>query len=325
MFEVASLLAHDSLPSPSPLDPRLLTLGRITFIKQSVILASLVLLFYDYLCTFDQEVKRVWLRPCSLGKSLFFLNRYLPLFSLTLVYLGFKIGLSAAGCRRLYTTTAWLSRFEISVAQAILYLRTIALWARNRWILRSLVVLWMSIAVPSILVTKTYTDSLRFYAGHLEPFKGCIVVNTNPIIFVAYVLLLVSETTVVILTMIRAYKHLRHSNSWWVHQLYARGFLFYFYLLGFTLLNMTFIILAPVHLKSMFTPMQVALHSIFCNRVVFVILSQDTQRDDADFDSRPRLTDDIVMTSMLDSYTPGDEPYSTRSLGEETQHRENPN
>jgi len=154
-------LVHDSLPPPSPLEPRSLTLGRITFIKQSVILASLVLLFYDYLCTFDQEVERVWLRPCSLGKSLFILNRYLPLISLTLVYIGFKISLSAEGCRRLYTTTAWVSHFEISIAQAILYLRTIALWARNRWILRSLVVLWMSIGVPSIVVTKMYTDSLR--------------------------------------------------------------------------------------------------------------------------------------------------------------------
>ena len=50
-----------------------------------------------------------------------------------------------------------------------------------------------------------------------------------------------------------------------------------------------------------------ALHSIFCSRVVFVILSQQS-REDPDCDTQPQLaTDGITMTSMLDTYAMRDE------------------
>jgi len=50
-----------------------------------------------------------------------------------------------------------------------------------------------------------------------------------------------------------------------------------------------------------------ALHSMFCSRVVFVILSQQSRRDDADSDSERRPVDGVAMTSMLDIYATEDE------------------
>lgn len=306
MFEITSLLAYDSSGPPNPLSWN----SEISFIKQSVVLGTLVLVIYDYLCTFDQEVKHIWRFPPSFGIYLFVLNRYLPFISLTLNYLGYEIYLSTAGCLHLYTASTWLNLSGILVAQAILYLRTIALWERNRWVSWSLAVLYIFILVPSIFLTKIYTESLSFDGSHPDGPKGCRVAHANPIIFLDYVLLLFSETVVVILTVITAYRHLRHSNSWWVRELYASGFLFYLYLLAFTILNMIFSLLAPASLKATFNPIQVALHSILCNRVVFVILGQKTYHtDSSDSDSGGLRTDDVIISSTPDSYVMGEWPY----------------
>ncbi|KIM37474.1 hypothetical protein M413DRAFT_275052 [Hebeloma cylindrosporum] len=311
MFEVG----HGSLSSINflgLLDPRAgpevyYQNSKITFVKHAVTLGTLVLIIYDYLCTFDQEVEHVWLRPRSLGTYLFVLNRYLPVANLILAYIPLKVYMPASACRHVYITIAWINLTGICVAQIILYLRTIALWARNRWVLWSLVTLYLCTLAPCLVLAKIYTNSLHFGVGPPGSGAGCILLNSNPIIFLDYILLFISETTVVVLTLVRAYKHLRYSNSSWVHQLYERGFLFYFYLLGFTILNMLFPIFAPVPLRSIFTFTQMALHSMFCSRVVFVILSQQSRRDDADFDTRQQPTDGLNMTSMLDTYATRDE------------------
>ncbi|KIM42322.1 hypothetical protein M413DRAFT_444745 [Hebeloma cylindrosporum] len=292
MFEFAS----ESLPSNS-----------FVFVGQSVVLGTLVLLIYDYLCTFDQEVEYVWSRPSSVGRYLFVLNRYIPITSLILSYLVMKVPMSTAACHRVYTTITWLTVAGVCTAQVILYLRTIALWARNRWILRSLGILAVCTLAPCIVLSKIYTDSLHFGADHPDAPGECLLVHSNPIVFLDYVLLFISETIVVFLTLIRAYKHLRYSNSSWVHQLYERGIIFYFYLLAFTVLNTILSLVAPLSLKTTFSCPQLALHSIFCNRVIFIILSQQRDRDDTDFDTLPYSTEGIMMTSILDTYATRDE------------------
>ena len=101
---------------------------------------------------------------------------------------------------------------------------------------------------------------LTMYLVAIGNHIGCTLLNSNTIIFFAYVFLFISETSesklqapgchfalnpslvaVVVLTLIRAYKHrtrssplpylvipnsfylVRYSNSWWIHQLYERG------------------------------------------------------------------------------------------------------
>ncbi|KIM42320.1 hypothetical protein M413DRAFT_27109 [Hebeloma cylindrosporum] len=199
MFNVAPSLAYGFLPSTSFLRDFDYEGGNIPFVGDSVVLAALVLILYDYLCTFDQEVEYVWLRPRSFGGYLFILNRYLPIADLVLSY--YERGLTLSG---------------VFVSQVILYLRTIALW---KWALT----VSQCALTPCIVLAKIYTDSLEFVVALPNSRIGCVLLSSNPNIFFVYILLFISETTVVVLTLIRAYKRLRHSSSWWVHQLYERG------------------------------------------------------------------------------------------------------
>ncbi|KDR66175.1 hypothetical protein GALMADRAFT_1204627 [Galerina marginata CBS 339.88] len=130
---------------------------------------------------------------------------------------------SPQGCMRQYSAITWLNMLGITVSQTILTLRTIAIWERNRWVLAILGIVYVSTLSTSILTSKLFLSSLEFVPAVPEYFYGCVLVRTNLLIIVNWASVFISETTIVILTMIRARTHLRRSKSSWVHQLYKRN------------------------------------------------------------------------------------------------------
>ncbi|KIJ23065.1 hypothetical protein M422DRAFT_276431 [Sphaerobolus stellatus SS14] len=61
-------------PPPEPItEDSILHLHAITYFS----LAVIVMLFYDHLLTFDEELCRIWRQPFSGATLLFLLNRYL--------------------------------------------------------------------------------------------------------------------------------------------------------------------------------------------------------------------------------------------------------
>ena len=46
---------------------------------------------------------------------------------------------------------------------------------------------------------------------------------------------------------------------------------------------------------------------MFCNRIIFIILGQQTHKDDVGFDTQVEPTDGVVMSSFLDTYATPDE------------------
>lgn len=72
--------------------------------------------------------------------------------------------------------------------------------------------------------------------------------------------------------------------------------------------NPCFYIHQPASHHMLISP-QLALHSIFCSRVIFIILSQQKNRDDANPDTPVQYsTGGIILSSILDTYAT---PYET--------------
>ncbi|KAJ8689065.1 hypothetical protein PTI98_013129 [Pleurotus ostreatus] len=235
--------------------------------------ASGTVLVYDFLCTFDQEVAYVWSSPWTFGSSLFFLNRYLP-FVDTFVSLRLLTSHSQTPeqCTTQFRIVLWFIFFGIFISEIILMLRTYAIWNRRRSIQITLYILCLLVFVPGLVVTQLESASLIY--GPSE--GGCNLEHASVIIFVAYVLLVISETIIVTLTLIKAFQHLRHTRSSWVVQLYRDGFLFYLYLLGFAVANVIVPVAGPPELANwLATPQRIA-HSVLCNRVLFLIFRQRT-------------------------------------------------
>ncbi|KAF8887034.1 hypothetical protein CPB84DRAFT_1964451 [Gymnopilus junonius] len=296
-----------------------ISLGEQIVFKHAVVISTFTFLIYDYFCTLDREVAFVWSRPRTFGTYLFVLNRYLPFIDLTLSISALEVFLSPEGCSRHYAAIAWLNILGVTISQAILYLRTIAIWERNRWIMILLGTTFVTMLATAITATKLMLNSVQLKPANPNFFFGCDLIHMDLYIIVSFGVILVSETTVVLLTLIRALKHLRRSSSSWVHQLYKRGFLFYIYLLAVTMLNIMFPIFAPLIVRTVFTDIQRVLHSILCTRVIFIIMSLQNEQERAEVAnscndslvySRSRMTmdeDGMILTNVLDTFaTPDD-------------------
>ncbi|KDR68484.1 hypothetical protein GALMADRAFT_1032880 [Galerina marginata CBS 339.88] len=135
----------------------------------------------------------------------------------------------------------------------------------------------------SIVGSKLYLDSLIFIPSSKLFFFGCVLIDSNIATVINFTSVFLSETVIVILTLIRSRRHLRRSKSFWVRELYKSGFLFYFYLIAINSLDIVFPIIAPVSLRTNFTDPQRALHSMLCTRVIFVVLGLQNEPGCASF------------------------------------------
>ncbi|KAJ7775544.1 hypothetical protein B0H16DRAFT_47714 [Mycena metata] len=180
-------------------------------------------------------------------------------------------------------------------------LRTVALWERKRAVRISLMILAVLTGVPMVVFTELELESLKYVQ---TDDVGCKLAHASSIVIFAYLMLLISETVIVVLTAVKAYHHLRRSRQPWLVQLYKDGkllplpefgpcsgiqpgMLFYVFLLGISVANILVPILAPVsvdfvaefslminsrylYANWLASPQRV-LHSVLCTRVLLLI------------------------------------------------------
>jgi len=238
-------------------------------VRSTLVVSSTVLL-YDFLCTLDQEIAYVWSNPRSFSSMLFFINRYVPFID-TFLSLALKFSIKQREkCLMYYTIVTWLIILGTIFSEVILMLRTYAIWERNRVMRIFLSFLAALILIPGVILTAIEIHSLNYSRKR----HGCHLVHASPVILAAYLLLVLSETILVVLTTIKAYKHFRHSQAGWVRQLYKDGILFYFYILAISLANIIVPFVAPTVFANWLASPQRVVHSILCNRVLFLIFRQ---------------------------------------------------
>ncbi|ETW76421.1 hypothetical protein HETIRDRAFT_429889 [Heterobasidion irregulare TC 32-1] len=245
------------------------------------------LLVYDYICTLDQEIEFVWSGPWSLGKFLFLANRYSPFID-TFISLHLLTSFeSPEHCLAQFKVVAWLITLGTLLSEAILMLRTYAIWDRKRWVQVLLLCILLLVFPAAIAVTHIEVASFEYGPSPHPTIPGCTLKKASRIIYIAYVLLMVSETgqsrllrkspladpatVIVALTGIRAIQHLRATRSPLVVALYRDGILFYGYLFAITAMNVIVPVAAPVEFSNWLATPQRVLHSIMCTRVLLFI------------------------------------------------------
>ncbi|KAJ7176268.1 hypothetical protein C8R43DRAFT_1230422 [Mycena crocata] len=208
----------------------------------STLCACATILVYDWICTLDREISHVWARPWSMGTLFFALNRYLPFIDIFIGLTAKLTRISPENCLMRFKIIGCLTVFGVYLSEVILMLRTFALWERNRSVLMMLSILAACTAVPTAVFTQLELASLEYVpTNHV----GCKLAKASPIIIYAYLMLMVSETTIAVLTAVKAYRDLRRSRQPWLVQLYQDGMLFYVYLLGISIANILVPTLAP--------------------------------------------------------------------------------
>ncbi|KZP33243.1 hypothetical protein FIBSPDRAFT_375764 [Athelia psychrophila] len=259
------------------------------------------LLIYDILCTMDREVEYVWDSPWCFRTILYALNRYLPFIDTFIAWQMFSGVNSPKECLRGNTALSWFVVLGIIISEAVIMVRTYALWGRCRSVLYGLVALFILTMVPVIAVTYLETASWRYGPSPLSDEKGCFTSSMGRIIFVAYICLIVCETCIMVLTAIKAIKHLRRTRCSWIKRMYQDGLLFYTYTLLTSIINVVVPLAAPSVYANMFVTPQRIFHSVVCGRVLLLLLEQ--RKDDGDAASTMPVFTSVFGGDALDCTT----------------------
>ncbi|KDR78288.1 hypothetical protein GALMADRAFT_1311360 [Galerina marginata CBS 339.88] len=253
-------------------------------------LASSTLLTHDYICTVGSEIKYVWSSPWSIGLILFYINRYLPFVYFILISFGKVSLMTVRECIWVTPLTLWTVTASLLASQAVVILRTYAIWGCRRLIFYVLAA-WVIIFPGSLIVlVAKATASIPKTSKALTVFNNrklnCSIVPVDVgdviIVLVHYLMTFLGEFAIVTLTAIKAHEHVRNTSCSWIDQLYRNGIFQCGCILLLSLLNLFMAYVAPNELKTSILPLQCTFHSIFCSRVVFLLFKNRTIRGQRD-------------------------------------------
>jgi len=241
----------------------------------------------------------VWKRRWGLGTVLFVFNRYSP-FVESIISLSIRFFFpSPQACEKLTAVLTWFIVLGLLTSEFILMLRTYAIWDRNRIALRILLATGILVSVVGIVSTEMELRSIK-WTHPPNGGTGCHLSEASTIIFLAYISLLVCETTIAVMTFIKALSHLRRSHSDFVVVLYRDGLLFYLYCIGISLLNIVLTV-SSLRLVNWLATLQHIIHSICCSRVLFFIFRSQRRMETLNLESSGTSapTSSIYFTSIL--------------------------
>ncbi|KAI0795650.1 hypothetical protein C8Q75DRAFT_460586 [Abortiporus biennis] len=173
-------------------------------------LASCVMLFYDIVLTFGDEVERIWKQRFTGATILWFLNRYLSPLGYIVIIVSFHSRWPVSVCNRYVLYPEILKIFTAFTIGVIFILRLYAIYSRNRIILITFTILLFAELAVKIYA---FTDGVRL---DLPPeFDGCILTGRDADgkrIVYTWVAELIFDTSVFFATLYRTVSLYRSSE-----------------------------------------------------------------------------------------------------------------
>ncbi|KAH8119839.1 hypothetical protein DFH11DRAFT_1556813 [Phellopilus nigrolimitatus] len=237
-------------------------------------LASMTILTYDYLITFNAEKRLIWPSPWSLPKVLFLLTRYLPFIDTSIVlWHQFNPFMTQRDCTLAYMSTGWMILLGILVAEIILLLRTWAVWERGRNVGIGLSIWTAALWIPNMVCMGIFLKSLKFAPLPLG-LPGCLVVSGSTVLSINWILLMIFEAGILGLMVIKAVQKYRIQRSTIIYKaVYRDGSIFYVYLFAFSLANVIVILTLPHDFLNLLSSIERVTHSILTARILLNLRS----------------------------------------------------
>ncbi|KAF7370141.1 hypothetical protein MSAN_00644400 [Mycena sanguinolenta] len=263
--------------------------------------ASLTLQGYDWLICLNREIDTIWLRPWRGVKVLYLVSRYIPF-----VHLGSALYYYVAPeptmlmCQTLDAAATWFTAVGIIVSEAMLMMRTYAIFNCSKKILvflLAMLAVLVGVAFPTLVV---FLRSVQFGQPPTGTISGCYPVSGSEIIFVAFIAILLFETIIVALTVYSALKHYRRKSSPIIKVLYRDSLFFFLCIFSITLANVLVAALLPIDSAHLLNRLQASIHSIVSTRIIFHL----RQEFHADLDMGPLSRANAVTMSL--HFIPGD-------------------
>ncbi|EMD38015.1 hypothetical protein CERSUDRAFT_82218 [Gelatoporia subvermispora B] len=288
-------------------------LHQLYFIKYANV-AALTITAYDCMITMDDEISLVWPSRWNYTKILYLFNRYSPFIDTALAVHSMSSLTDPKTCEIEYPALAYIYTLGMTVSQAILLIRTYAIWNCNKYILGFHVSLNTGLFLAAIYVLHSVLGTLTYGGFELMQYEACMPSTTTQSIWPMYVLNMTSELVVVVLTMIQLYTsaYRIRAASPIVRTLYRDGLLFYFAMLAMSILNLCLMIAGPPAVSPMMQMPLRAIYSTLCTRVLLNLrksalkLDAITQHQSTvQFTTRSRLGFEDVDLQCTQTYDSG--------------------
>ncbi|KAH9894460.1 hypothetical protein C8Q73DRAFT_518016 [Cubamyces lactineus] len=255
---------------PNLLEGALSHPGLLLSIKYANV-STLVLVILDVVDTFSDEVALMWPSRFTVMKVIYFVNRYLPLFEIALSVI-FLEPPSLEVCKGWWTTMTIIYLTGCFTSEGILLVRTLALWEFSRVVLGILIALAIATVAPCLVVIQQYFRTIQYPSNELLIKTGCIMSISDGNSVWIFGCIILSETTVVALTLLKACMTramiANHNLPCLLHTMYRDGTCFYAIILLVSIANLLCMTLAPKEASSLLQLFHLVVHSSLTSRVL---------------------------------------------------------
>ncbi|ESK86085.1 hypothetical protein Moror_9342 [Moniliophthora roreri MCA 2997] len=167
--------------------------------KYAELAASTIILF-DHLITLDDEVELIWKSSWSIGKVLFFINRYYTLASVI--------------CHRFFYWQGSTGLFACMIAEIILQMRLYALYFLNRRVLAIMVTTFILTSASAAAIMGVVLSGVEAKSKiPFIPTTFCFPSNVPHYFYAFWIPILTFETVLCSLALFRGYQTFRTSGS----------------------------------------------------------------------------------------------------------------
>ncbi|KLO07346.1 hypothetical protein SCHPADRAFT_909573 [Schizopora paradoxa] len=220
----------------------------VTIVKNFIV-ASAVILTYDTILTFPSEVRFIWRSKWSIGKVLYFLTRYLAFIDtvFALYYWFRRTATDETICRHLFRGDAWLFIIGTYTAEAILSLRTYALWDRSTRVLVCLALLASASFTTQAINLHHFLDTVKFSDSPAPSIMPCDAIVHRTTLYINFALVVFFELVILILTFWKGFNQWRRCRSPIMSTLYRDSIIIFVCLFAVSTTNLLLFLLANIN------------------------------------------------------------------------------
>jgi len=254
---------------------------------QSLTVAGMVIVIFDWLLTFEMEVSHIWQAPWNVKKVLYILSRYVPFVAIAIAVMIFFVSgevVPVKTCRSLFLCAAVLFYIGEAIADLIFTLRTWVVCGRNKKLGIGLVVFYVATWCVVILVPFGLYVRSVVYAPSLVPrLVGCTGQGRSTLFSASFAGAMVFNIVMLLLMATRAISSQRlGTSSGLTKVVYHDGIIYYVYAFVFSSLTFFMLLKLPEDYANLLLAIDEALYSVLSCRVILHIRQQRQQVAETD-------------------------------------------
>jgi len=239
-------------------------------IVEALFVSTVMLLVYDWLLMLSKEVQYVWRSSWNYTKVLYLMARYTPFAAMALMVRNqLAFDASPESCQKAVRTACWISFVGVDVTEIIIFIRTYAVWNKDKRVGIGLALLWVGVQIPTGILAEKFLDTLDFIQNpYPDLFRGCLALSATKTIYSSWVMFVLMEGIVLALMVTSALRTYRKNTSKFMNVIYMDGIRFSLYMFCVTVVNVVTTIYLPIDFIAIGSCLEIVLHSILACRLV---------------------------------------------------------